>query len=126
MRGPTRACSRGSGACRTRARGQGASGNDLVRHRGAEILSWPGPRGMSYSTVRATTVATLIMVVHSNQPFNRADRHVKPIDKLVTHGLDFEAVNDLDAVLRTMHAPSLALGCCSATVSRWTFTRREL
>ena len=44
-RGPTRACSRGSGACKAPARGQGAAGNDLVRHRGAEILSWPGPRG---------------------------------------------------------------------------------
>ena len=44
---------------------------------------------------------TFMMVILSNHPFDRADRLVKPLDSLVTRG-DFEALNSVDAVLRTM------------------------
>ena len=44
---------------------------------------------------------TFMMVILSNHPFDRADKLVKPLDSLVTRG-DFEALNSVDAVLRTM------------------------
>ena len=44
---------------------------------------------------------TFMMVVLSNHPFDRADILAKPLDSLVKRG-DFEALNSIDAVLRTM------------------------
>ena len=46
---------------------------------------------------------TFMLVILSNHPFERADKLVKPLDSLVTRG-DFDALNDPDAVLRTMQA----------------------
>ena len=46
---------------------------------------------------------TFMMVVLSNHPFDRADILAKPLDSLVSRG-DFDALNDPDAVLRTMQA----------------------
>ena len=46
---------------------------------------------------------TFMLVILSNHPFDRADKLVKPLDSLVSRG-DFDALNSVDAVLRTMQA----------------------
>ena len=46
---------------------------------------------------------TFMLVILSNHPFDRADKLVKPLDSLVSRD-DFDALNSVDAVLRTMQA----------------------
>ena len=69
----------------------------------------PGPFSSSDYDIPVNAVKdlnekfTYMLVILSNHPFERADKLVKPLDSLVTRG-DFEALNSLDAVLRTMQA----------------------
>ena len=46
--------------------------------------------------------ATFMMTMHTNQSFGKGNRLLKPLDERVTRGMDFEAVNSVDTVLRTM------------------------
>jgi len=67
----------------------------------------PGPFSADYDLPTGKTLKdlnskfTFMMVVLSNHPFDRADILAKPLDSLVSRG-DFEALNDPDAVLRTV------------------------
>ena len=46
--------------------------------------------------------ATFIMTMYTDHPFGQGDPLFKPLDERVTRGMDFEAVNSVDTVLRTM------------------------
>ena len=44
------------------------------------------------------------ITMYTDHPFGQGDPLFKPLDKLVTPGTDFEAVNSPDAVLRIMQS----------------------
>ena len=46
--------------------------------------------------------ATFVMTIHTNHPFGKGNPLLLPLDERVTRGMDFEAVNSVDTVLRTM------------------------
>ena len=46
--------------------------------------------------------ATFMMTMHTNQSFGKGNPLLLPLDERVTPGMDFEAVNSVDTVLRTM------------------------
>ena len=46
--------------------------------------------------------ATFVMTMHTNHPFGKGNPLLLPLDERVTRGMDFEAVNSVDTVLRTM------------------------
>ena len=46
--------------------------------------------------------ATFVMTMHTNHPFGKGNPLLLPLDERVTPGMDFEAVNSVDTVLRTM------------------------
>ena len=48
--------------------------------------------------------ATFIMTMYTDHPFGQGNPLFKPLDKFVTPGMDFEAINSPDAVLRTMQS----------------------
>ena len=61
-------------------------------------------RGLVRITERpsADKISTFMLTMYTDHPFGQGDPLFKPLDKLVTPGTDFEAVNSPDAVLRTM------------------------
>ena len=79
-RGPARACSRGSGACRARARGQGAAGNDLVRHampRFAEIFPSRCPFGCPFGCPFRIRMPPSVRMRHSGAAWARCARPIR-------------------------------------------------
>ena len=46
--------------------------------------------------------ATFMMKMYTNQLFGKGNPLLLPLDERVTRGMDFEAINNVDAVLRTM------------------------
>ena len=46
--------------------------------------------------------ATFMMKMYTNQLFGKGNPLLLPLDERVTRGMDFEAVNSVDTVLRTM------------------------
>ena len=48
--------------------------------------------------------STFRLTMYTDHPFGQGDPLFKPLDKLVTPGTDFEAVNSPDAVLRIMQS----------------------
>ena len=44
------------------------------------------------------------ITMYTDHPFGQGNPLFKPLDKLVTRGMDFEAVNSPDAVLRIMQS----------------------
>ena len=48
--------------------------------------------------------STFMLTMYTDHPFGQGDPLFKPLDKLVTPGTDFEAVNSPDAVLRIMQS----------------------
>ena len=61
-------------------------------------------RGLVRVTERpsADKTATFAMTIHTNHPFGKGNPLLLPLDERVTRGMDFEAVNSVDTVLRTM------------------------
>ena len=48
--------------------------------------------------------STFMLTMYTDHPFGQGNPLFKPLDKLVTPGMDFEAVNSPDAVLRIMQS----------------------
>ena len=63
-------------------------------------------RGLVRITERpsADKISTFMLTMYTDHPFGQGDPLFKPLDKLVTPGTDFEAVNSPDAVLRIMQS----------------------
>ena len=45
-----------------------------------------------------------MFTIHTDHAFAKGNHFFKPLDELVTRGVDLEAVNSVDAVKRVMHA----------------------
>ena len=63
-------------------------------------------RGLVRITERpsADKTSTFMLTMYTDHPFGQGKPLFKPLDKLVTPGTDFEAVNSPDAVLRIMQS----------------------
>ena len=48
--------------------------------------------------------STFMLTMYTDHPFGQGNPLFKPLDKLVTRGMDFEAVNSPNAVLRIMQS----------------------